>query len=244
MNDDYLLDEEPVVQDEYAQYLDAEENEDPAEAQRKAEEEEAARLQAIVDRKIAERFMRSEPAPVPARAPEPVVDPEDVINKMAEDITNDLALDPKQAVRKLITTARALNEQTSASAQARANRMLIESYRAARSADPMFEPIAEDFDKVTGTYTDEQLGKSSAAQVKWALENAENAALGQYYKRQVTEKRKEKAAPPPSYSSGRSAGAAAPSAKRLNERQRDLVRLGKSAGLDDKAIRELVKENA
>lgn len=243
MNNDYILDDEPVVEDEFAQYLDPESNEDPAEAQRKAEEEEAARLQAIVDRKIAERFMQSEPTPAPSRPTEPVVDPEDVINKMAEDITNDLALDPKQAVRKLITTARALNEQTSASAQARANRMLIESYRAARATDPMFDPIADDFDKVTATYTDEQLGKSTAAQVKWALENAENAALGQYYKRQVTDKRT-KAAPPPSYSAGKSAGAAPSSSRRVTPQQRELIRMGRSAGLDEKAIRELVKENA
>ena len=83
---------------------------------------------------------------------------------------------------------------------------------------------------------------ATPAQLRKALELAEDSAVGRFYRKQLTEKNTRKAAEPPKYG-GRSGGAGASVATRLNPAQKELVRMGKSAGLDDKAIRELIKEN-
>ena len=254
MNDDYNLDDEeiqPQAEDEYSQYLVDEVTEDPEEAKRIAEEKEADRLQAIVDRKIAERFMVEKPKPTPppqstySPAPASQESPEALLDKLAEEITNDLAIDPKAAVRKVLAATRTMTDRSVASSAAQANRIMVEQYRNSRSSDPIFQAIQDDFNSEVSTYTDEVLGKATPDQVRRALKLAEESALGRHYLKLVEEKAtKRQAAPPPNYGSGRSAGGSATQTRTLTASQRELVKMGRNAGLDDKAIRELVKENS
>lgn len=252
MDTDINLDlDEPVIEqplDEDDRYLlDDEVDED--EAKRKAEEAEEERLQALVDRKIADRFMREpEPKPTPRYVEPPAPTPtanlteDQLISKMAEEITNDLALNPQEAVRKVLQATRAMSNQSAETATERANRVTIEQYRASRRDDPMFKAISEDFDAEVDSYTPSQLAKSTPAQVRKALEAAEDQALGRYYKKQLAEKRN-RSVEPPRYSGGRTGGGSNTVPSRLTAEEKTLVRIAKSSGLSDKDIKELVREN-
>ena len=246
--DDFSLDtteDEPEV-DADLKYLSDEEPEDTESevAKEKAAEKEEARLQAIVDRKIADRFMAQPPEKKIERAPEPIPQRnlgDDDYDKMSDDIVNDLALDPKKAVRKVLELTRQLNAKSGESAAARSNRLVIDNYRADRRDDDMFKAVRDDFDSEVSQFTEDQLGKATPAQVRKALENAEDAVLGRYYKKQIADK-KTKAVEPPRYGGGGSSGGSkAQTGARLTADQKALVRMGKSAGLSDKDIREMVR---
>jgi hypothetical protein len=124
---------------------------------------------------------------------------------------------------------------------ARVNRAEIAAFRVARRDDPIFKAIKEDFDAEVDSYTEKQLGTASPSQLRRALELAEDASVGRYYKKQLAEKRS-KPVEPPRYSGGRSSGGQAV-ATRLTPGDKELIRMGKSAGLGDKEIRELIKES-
>jgi hypothetical protein len=227
-------------------YLETEDSDDTESdaAKEKAAEKEEARLQAIVDRKIADRFMAQPPEKkVEYQAPvqqHQLVD--DDYDKMSDDIVNDLALDPKKAVRKVLELTRQLNAKSGETASARSNRLVIDNFRADRRDDSMFKAIRDEFDSEVAQFTDDQLGKATPAQVRKALENAEDAVLGRYYKKQIADK-KTKAVEPPRYGGGGSSngGSKAQTGARLTTEQKALVRMGKSAGLSDKDIREMVR---
>jgi hypothetical protein len=253
MDYDFSLDEPEIEQpdvDEDAHYLlDEQETEDEAKA--KAEREEEERLQALVDKKVANYFTK--PDPTPTRRPEPQpssasitsgMSEQEIIDKMAEDITNDLALDPKAAVRKVLQATRAMSVQAGETATERANRVAIEQYRASRRSDPMFQAVAEDFEAEVATYTPRQLATSTPDQVRRALEAAEDQALGRHYKRLLTEKRTRQAAPPPAMGGrGSSGGGRVSTETRLTADDKLLIKMAKSSGLSEKDIRELVREN-
>jgi len=204
------------------------------------------RLQAIVDRKLADRFMATPPVEKPRERPAPVpvhTATDDDYDKMSDDIVNDLALDPKKAVRKVLELTRQLNAKSGESSAARSNRLVIDNFRADRRDDSMFKAIRDEFDAEVDQFTDDQLGKATPAQVRKALENAEDAVLGRYYKKQLAEKNGRKAVEPPRYGGGSSKGgtSSAATGARLSAEQKALVRMGKSAGLSDKDIREMVR---
>jgi hypothetical protein len=236
-DDQYLLDEQEVVDDTEAKKREAEE----------------ARLQTLVDRKVANYFTRPQEPPVQPRRQEPAPAPapsvlaglseSELIDKMADDITNDLALDPKAAVRKVLQATRAMSTQASETAIERTNRQYIEQYRQSREKDPLFKAIKEDWDSEVDTYTPRQLATSTPAQVRRAMEAAEDQALGRYYKKQLEDKRN-RAVEPPRYGGGSSrgtAGGVAPA--RISAEEKQLIAMAKSSGLSDKDIRELVREN-
>jgi len=253
---DLNLDDEPedeVQEDEALQYLSDEPEEGSDEAKEKAKKDEEERLQAIVDAKIAARFVNQPPATEPAaptrRGPEPelvVPNADELLDKMAEEIAGDIALDPKKAVKRIMETSRALAGASAADSALRANQILIENFRAARKDDPIFKAVRDDFDRVVAGYTDKQWGAASAAQVRKALEDIEDAATGRYYKTQLTKRTEQRqASKAPNYGgSGGSSASAVATTKTLSKAQRDLIKMGKNAGLSDKAIRELVRENA
>jgi hypothetical protein len=252
LDDDFSLDttDEPneTQTDDDLKYLETEDTDDTTSdaAKEKAAAKEEERLQAIVDRKIADRFMRAEPEPKPVvrqeQAPQRVLADDDY-DKMSDEIVNDLALDPKKAVRKVLELTRALNAKSGETAAARSNRMVIDNYRADRRDDSMFKAIRDEFDSEVDQFTEDQLGKATPAQVRKALENAEDAVLGRYYKKQIADK-KTKAVEPPRYGGGGSAGGSSKgTGARLTTTQKEIVRMGKSAGLSDKDIREMVREN-
>lgn len=248
MDEDFSLDEpveEPEV-DPDSKYLSEEEPEETESeaAKAKAADKEEARLQAIVDRKIADRFMRAEPPTPVVRAPEPVqqrVLGDEDYEKLSDDVVNDFAQDPKKAVRKMLELTRQLTAKSGESSAARSNRLVIDNYRADRRDDDMFRAVRDEFDSEVAQFTDDQLGKATPAQVRKALENAEDAVLGRYYKKQIADK-KTRAVEPPRYGGGGSqSGSKAQTGARLSVEQKALVRMGKSAGLSDKDIRDMVR---
>ena len=245
--DDIVNEEESQPEDELLRYLDDDVDEDEEAKKEREKQAEEDRLQAIVDRKIADRFTQPrEESPAPSRReepkPSPVTSAEDIYEKLADDIVNDMAADPKAAVKKLLQVTRTQNEQTTLTAVARANRIAIEQYRRDKASDPLFKAVAKDFDSVVDTYTDGQLGAATPSQVRKALEDVEDAAIGRYYKKQA-EDRRQKAAEPPNYGGGSSNGRASGGGNRaLTPADRTLIKMGKSAGLSDKDIREMLKE--
>jgi hypothetical protein len=240
--------EQPLVDEDDRYLVDDEETPDQEKA--KAAEAEEARLQALVDRKIADRFMREpvaapaprrqEPAPVAPSAP--ALSEDELIRKMAEELTNEMALNPQEAIRKMLTATRAMNNQASETASERTNRITIENYRSSRSNDPMFKAIAEDFDAEVDSYTPKQLANSTPAQVRKALEAAEDQAMGRYYKKQLADKRS-RSVEPPRYSGGRTGGSGNVGPARITAEEKVLVRMAKSSGLSEKDIKELIREN-
>jgi len=255
MNDDYNLDLEdepiePVVDEDDRYLLDEQETED--EAKRKQEEAEEARLQALVDRKLADRFVREPEIKPQPRQQEfrqsgpPVGDlglsEHELINKLSEEITNDLATNPQEAVRKVLKATQAMTKQATESSAERANRMTIENYRASKRSDPVFMAVIEDFNAEVDSYTPQQLGRATPAELRKALELAEDSAVGRFYRKQLTDKNTRRAAEPPKYG-GRSSGSGVATPTRLTANQKELVRMAKSAGLGEKAIRELVRDN-
>jgi hypothetical protein len=251
MEEEYSLelDDEPNQPgvDEDERYLqDEQETED--EAKRKAAEAEEARLQALVDRKLAQHFTK--PPEPPQRAPrveptpapyQPSLSEQEIIDKLSDEITGDLALDPKAAIKKVLTATRAMTTKSVEDSAARVNRAEVAAFRAARKDDPIFKAIKDDFDAEVDTYTEKQLGTATPSQLRRALELAEDSAIGRYYKKQLAEKRN-RPVEPPRYSGGRSSGGQTV-ATRLTPGDKELIRLGKSAGLGDKEIRELIKES-
>jgi hypothetical protein len=251
MDEDFSLDTEdepneaPTADDE--KYLAAEEPEETESeaAKAKAADKEEARLQAIVDRKIADRFMAQPPTPKRVDRQEAPPAPQQTevdYDKMSDDIVNDLALDPKKAVRKVLELTRQLNTKSGETAAARSNRLVIDNYRADRRDDDSFKAVRDEFDEEVARFTEDQLGKATPAQVRKALSDAEDAVFGRYYRKQIADK-KNQAVEPPRYGSGGSSagGSRVQAGARLSAEQKALVRMGKSAGLSDKDIREMVR---
>jgi hypothetical protein len=248
--DDFNLDDEEDTQaeneDELLRYLEDDDEEDESEeGKKKAAEDEEARLQAIVDRKIADRFTNQ-----PVVKAEPKVEPvvsgksvDEVLDQLADDITDELATDPKKAIRKLLTTSRALSTQSGEGAAARTNRIMIEQYRAKREDDPVFKQVMEDFDKQVEGYTEDQLGKATPAQVRKALSDAEDAAVGRWYRTQAAERSKKRtSAPAPAYGGGNRGGGTRATTTTLSASDRTLIKMAKSANMSEKDIKELLRE--
>ena len=241
--------DESQSEDELLKYLDESVDEDEEAKKEREVREEEDRLQAIVDRKIADRFTgeRRDVEEKPARHVEreetrqPSQSAEDIFEKITDDIVDKMATDPRAAVKQLLQVQRTMNDGTTLTAVARANRIAIEQYRETRKSDPIFKAIEKEFGDRVDAYTDEQLGRATPQQIRKALEEVEDAAAGRYYKKQLAD-RGRKAADPPGYGSGSSNGRASGGNRVLSKDERTLIKMGKNAGLDDKAIREMLRD--
>lgn len=242
--------EEEQPEEELLRYLDDAVDEDEEAKTEREKKEEEDRLQAVVDRKIAERFTRpleqdERPTRRVEREEEPTPSPQsvdDVFDKLADDIVNDMAADPKSAVKKLLQITRTTTENAGLKAIARANRLAIEHYRNEHREDPLFKAVQKDFDDKVDSYTDAQLGNATPKQIRDALDTVRKAAIGEYYENQL-KNRSKKAAEPPNYSGGSSSGRAAAGVSRVLTREdKQLIKMGKSAGLSDKDIREMLRD--